>query len=153
MLIDATTERIMRKALYAAIKDDENEFEAQLEAIASGNSLVSACARATDLVALMILDKRGGRPEDGTIQELANSTALHSQWSEIDASAFVAYLRAIFAGTSMDEVLAIGDSLRTPFIQCAHLLVIWHDEDEYWYDYLDRLWETLETRQNPSSTS
>jgi hypothetical protein len=150
MEIDVGTERIMRKVLYAAIKDDDDDFEAQLETLAAEGSIADACTRAADLAALMMLDKYGGIPSEETIVKLTENTARLSLWSETPATDFTAYITAIFEQTKIQDVLPIGTALRIPFIQCAHLLVMWREEDEHWYDYLDRLWEVLETRSNPS---
>jgi hypothetical protein len=66
--IDVSTERILRKALYAAIKDDADEFERQLESFASKDALIAACARATDLAALVLLEQFEGRPTEEAVQ-------------------------------------------------------------------------------------
>lgn len=151
--IDVTTEVTMRKVLFAVIKKDENEFEVQLEALAEREALLAGCARATDLVATMLVEQRQGRPRPDTIRELAISTADFSRWSEIAMPEFQAYLTSIFDGASMEKVLTMGSLLRIPFIQCAFLLLLGKEADEQWHEYLDRLWEVVETRNNPSRVS
>lgn len=144
MTIDLATEETLRKVLFSALKGDHGSFEQGLEAFDDKTSLLAACARATDLSALMILDQCKGRPSTGAVNDIANHAAEHNAWSSIGADEFERYLNAIFAATPVDQVLDLGTALRIPFVLCAHLLLSWHDPQEQAHEYLDRLWETLE---------
>lgn len=144
MAIDLATEENLRKVLFAALKGDHGSFELALEAFADKPSLLAACARATDLSALMILEQCQGRPSVGTVHEIAEHAAEHNQWSSIGSDEFRQYIGAILAATPLEQVLELGTALRIPFVLCAHLLLIWHAPEEQAHEYLDRLWDTLE---------
>jgi hypothetical protein len=144
MTIDLATEENLRKVLFGALKSNHNSFEQTLEAFADKDSLLDACARATDLSALMILEQCKGRPSTDVMSEIAEHAAEHNQWSSISSDQFHQYISAIFAAATLEQVLELGTALRIPFVLCAHLLLIWHAPAEQAQDYLDRLWDTLE---------
>jgi hypothetical protein len=144
MTIDFATEENLRKVLFAALKGNHGSFEQTLEALTDKHSLLAACARATDLSALMVLEQCEGRPSTDAVSEVAEHAAEHSQWSSISSDEFRQYIGAIFAATPLEQVLELGTALRIPFVLCAHLLLIWHAPAEQAQDYLDRLWDTLE---------
>jgi hypothetical protein len=146
--IDVATERILIKAIHAAIRDDENDFEAQLEAFVTKDALLAADARCTDLSALIMLQEYGGLLRDESIQELAARLARFASWSGITAAEFTAYINAIFNATPVETVLEIGPALRAPFILLAGLLINFHGDGEAWHDYLDRAWDALEDGAN-----
>jgi hypothetical protein len=144
MTIDLATEENLRKVLFAALKGNHGSFELALEGFADKDSLLAACARATDLSALMILEQCKGRPPAEAVSEIADHAAEHSQWSSLSSEEFKQYIGAIFAATPLEQVLTLGTALRIPFVLCAHLLLIWRAPAEQAQDYLDRLWDTLE---------
>ncbi len=144
MTIDLATEETLRKVLFAALKGDHGSFEQSLEAFTDRDSLLAACARATDLSALMILEQCKGRPPAGVVSEIAAHAAENNSWSSISSEDFRRYIGALFPATPLEQVLELGTALRIPFVLCAHLLLIWHAPDEQAQDYLDRLWDTLE---------
>ena len=144
MTIDLATEENLRRVLFAALKGNHDSFERTLEGFTDKDSLLAACARATDLSALMILEQCMGRPSTGAVGEIAEHAAEHNQWSSISADEFRQYIDAIFAATPLEQVLELGTALRIPFVLCAHLLLIWHAPAEQAHEYLDRLWDILE---------
>jgi hypothetical protein len=144
MTIDRATEENLRKVLFAALKGNHDSFEQALEAFADKDSLLAACAPATDLSALMILEQCQGRPSVGAMSDIAEHTAENNPWSSIGADEFRRYIDAIFAVTPLEQVLELGTALRIPFVLCAHLLLIWHAPAEQAHEYLDRLWDVLE---------
>jgi hypothetical protein len=79
--IDVATERTLIKAAHAVIRDDEDDFEAQLEAFITEDALLAAEARCTDLSALIMLKEYGGVPRDESIQELATRPERFASWS------------------------------------------------------------------------
>ena len=143
--IDASTKRILRKVLYAAIEDDEAVFKTQLASFATPAALMVACGHATDLAALVFVDKFEGRPTAEAAQQLADGAAAFAEeWSGIGTAHFAAFINAMFEGTPIEEVLPASIAVRVPFVFAGHLLVKFHQPDEQWFDYLDRLWNTLE---------
>lgn len=144
MTIDLATEENLRKVLFAALKGNHSSFEQGLEALANKDSLLAACARATDLSALMILEQYKGRPSAAAVSEIAEHAAEHNQWSSISPDEFRQYIGAIFTATPLEQVLELGTALRIPFVLCAHLLLSWHAPEEQAHEYLDRLWDILE---------
>jgi hypothetical protein len=142
--IDVATERVLIKAVHAAIRNDEDDFEAQLEAFLTKDALLAADARCTDLSALIMLQKYGGILHEESVQELAARLARFAPWSGITPAEFAAYINAIFTATSIETVLEIGPALRAPFILLANLLVNFHADGETWHAYLDEVWEVLE---------
>ena len=144
MTIDLATEENLRKALFAALKGNHDSFEQALQTFADKDSLLVACARATDLSALMILEQCKGRPSANEESEIAEHAAEYNQWSSISSDEFRQYIGAILAATPMEQALGLGTALRIPFVLCAHLLLIWHAPKEQAYEYLDRLWDILE---------
>jgi hypothetical protein len=142
--IDVETERTLIKAVHAAIRNDEEDFEAQLEAFATNDALLAADARCTDLAALIMLQQYGGVLQESSIQELSRRATRFASWSGITPAAFAAYINAIFDATPIETVLEIGPALRAPFILLANLLVNFRKEDETWHSYLDQVWDDLE---------
>jgi hypothetical protein len=142
--IDVATERTLIKALHAAIRDDEDDFEAQLEAFSTKDALLAADARCTDLAALIMLQQYGGILQEASIQELAERLTRFASWSGITPDEFAAYINAIFNATPILTVLEIGPALRAPFILLASLLVNFRTDEETWFNYLDRVWDSLE---------
>ena len=142
--IDVATERVLIKALHATIRDDEDDFEAQLEAFATKDALLTADARCTDLSALIMLKQYGGILREESVQELATRVARFASWSGITPAEFAAYINAIFNATPIENVLEIGAALRAPFILLANLLVNFHADGETWHAYLDQVWDVLE---------
>ena len=145
--IDLATEEIFRKILYAAIKDDETAFEEQLESFGSAEVLLAACVRATEVATLIIAEQYKGRPTSPMITRLADfAAAVNEEWIGITAAHFDAFIHAILEDTPLDTILPTGVAIRVPFVLAAQLLVQFETPDEKAFDYLDRLWEVLETR-------
>jgi hypothetical protein len=63
--MDVDTERTLIKAVHAAIRNDEEDFEAQLEAFATKDALLAADARCADLAALIIMLQLSSAGFDG----------------------------------------------------------------------------------------
>jgi hypothetical protein len=144
--IDQRTEEILRKVLYAAIKEDDSSFEKQLEAFGSGEALNVAAARATDVAALIIAEQYKGRPTPEMVTRLADfSAAANQEWTGITSADFSAFLQAILDDTPLANVLPVGVAVRVPFVLAAQLMVQFKNPDETGFDYLDRIWERLET--------
>lgn len=145
--IDARTEEIFRKVLYAAIKDDEKSFEEQLDTFPTDEALIAACARATDVAALVIAEQYKGRPTPEMVTRLADfASVINEDWSGITAADFSAFIHAMLEDTPLENVLPIGVAVRVPFVLAAHLLVQFETPGEKAFDYLDRVWEVLEAR-------
>jgi hypothetical protein len=142
--IDVATERILIKVVQAAIRDDEDDFEAQLEVFVTKDSLLAADARCTDLAALIMFQQNGGPLRPESVLELAENTATFAAWSCISAAEFAAYIDAILNATPNPTVLEVGPALRAPFILLANLLMNFQEPTETWHDYLDRVWDALE---------
>jgi hypothetical protein len=145
--IDADTEETLRKVLYAAIKDDDSSFEEQLNAFATDQALITACARATDVAALIIAEQYKGRPTPEMVTRLADfAAAVNEEWSGITSADFAAFINAMLEDTPLENVLPIGVAVRVPFVLAAHLMIQFKKPDETGFDYLDRLWDVLEAR-------
>jgi hypothetical protein len=147
--IDLETEAVLRKILYAAIKEDSASFENQMESFPSGDSLIAACARASEVAALIIAEQYKGRPTPEMITRLADFSAqANEEWSGITSSDFAAFIHAILEDTPLENVLPVGVAIRVPFVLAAQLMVQFKKPGTTGFDYLDHLWEVLETRQD-----
>jgi len=147
--IDLETEAVLRKVLYAAIKEDGESFEKNLESFASGDALIAACTRASDLAALIIAEQYKGRPTPEMVTRLAGFSAqVNEEWSGITSSDFAAFIHAILEDTPLESVLPVGVAIRVPFVLAAQLMVQFKKPGTTGFDCLDHLWEALETRQD-----
>lgn len=145
--VNLDTEKVFRKVIYAAIKQDDKSFEELLESFASGQELLVACQRASDVAALIIAEQYKGRPTPEMVTRLADYVAsMNEGWSGITAADFKSLIHAILEDTPLDSVLQTGVAIRAPFILTAHLLIQFETPSEKAFDYLDRLWEVLETQ-------
>ena len=73
--LDVAIERTLIRAPHAAIRADEDDFEAQLEAFVTEDALLAADARCTDLAALIMLQQYRGIPSEESVQKLAERSA------------------------------------------------------------------------------
>jgi hypothetical protein len=145
--INLDTEKVFRKVIFAAIKQDDKSFEELLETFASGQELLAADQRASDVALLIIAEQYKGRPTPEMVTRLADYVAsMNEGWSGITAADFNAFIHAILEDTPLESVLPTGVAIRAPFILTAHLLIQFETTSEKAFDYLDRLWEVLETR-------
>ena len=145
--IDLETEAVLRKVLYAAIKEDDASFEKHLESFASGDALIAACARASEVAALIIAEQYKGRPTPEMVTRLADFSAqVNEGWSGITSSDFASFIDAILEDTPLENVLPVGVAIRVPFVLAAQLMVQFKNPGTAGFDYLDHLWEVLETR-------
>jgi hypothetical protein len=145
--VDLQTEEVLRNALYAAIKEDEQTFEQHLDAFPTDESLIIACARATEVSGAIILEQYKAWPTPEMIDRLAQFVGeMNEKWSGITADDFATFLTAMGTGRSVENDLPLGVAVRLPFVLAAHLLIQFKNSDEAGYQYLDRVWEVLEAR-------
>jgi aminoglycoside phosphotransferase family enzyme len=149
--INIETEKVFRQTLYAVIKNDEKMFENQLATFVNVNELLAACARATDVSAVVIVEQYQGKPSPEMLDELAEHIApFHEAWSGITVNDLKSFLQAMLEGVPVENVLATETAIRVPFVLAGHLLVQFQNPDEQWFDYLDRIWERIEDGDAPS---
>jgi hypothetical protein len=148
MQIDPQVEPLVRAALGAAVDRDPAKSEDALRAIMGrGDGAVREAldlALAIGLVALFDIHD-GVRPTDNQLQDLAESFTQMESWAEFDHDTALTFLTALADQRSPEDVLAPEVVVRLVFVAAAWLLAGFLEEDEHWYDYLDKILNTLES--------
>ena len=118
-----------------------------MKSFADLNEVIAACARAIDISALIIVEKYQGKPTAEALEKLAQKLAADDGvWCGVDARDLNAVLGGMLDGLPVENVVSTEIAIRAPFILAGHLLVLFQEPQEQWFDYLDRRWETIEDR-------
>jgi len=147
MQVDAQVEPLVRAALGAAVDKDPGKSEDALRAMVDrGDAVVRQglnLALAIGLAALF--DIHNGRPSDEELQDLAESFTEMESWAEFDHDTSLTFLTALADQRSPENVLPPETVTRLVFVVTAWLLAGFLQEDEHWYEYLDKILDTLES--------
>jgi hypothetical protein len=137
-------EPLVREALSALVKADAERFGRALaefgdqETGATGTQLAAA-------VAFYVLHEQYRRqPTPKEIPAVAEQVAELEDWTDLTADEIETYIRAYYAGATVDTVMPAGRAVLVSFVLAANLLASYHREGEWWFDYLDRAEAVLE---------
>jgi hypothetical protein len=142
--IDPQVEPLVREALAAAVKSDDDRFARALEAFPNDAALAHGVMIAVNAATYALYDEYGGRPPADGLRGIADKIAESETWAGIGAGEALAIMTAALDDRPAHEVLSVPHVMTLPFVVSAFLLSAGHEENEQWTDLLDRAEAAIE---------
>jgi hypothetical protein len=143
--IDDRVEPLVRKTLNAAVKRDIDRLDAALRAFPDEEARRKGLELATAITVAVLHDSHDGKPTPEQVRQAA-SVFEGEDWSGITLADAEKYLTTVLAGGSLAEAFDPEAPVVLTFVIAAGLLASSSKvrEDEWWFDYLDRIEARLE---------
>lgn len=146
-------EPLVREAFAAGLSKESERMNTALAAVAEDDQTFGDCLNlGVAISAIALKDRYNGRPGGEQVADLARwfVEALGHDWGigEADARTHLEALadgRGVPADTTTEH--ALETFVRTVFVVGAWMLASWAAKDARWWDYLDRILDTIETAQ------
>lgn len=147
MRIDDRVEPLVREALHAAVKRNEDKLDAALKAFPDNDSRTKGLELATAVTAFLLHDMYNGRPTADNLQQVADTVGRMEAWAELTSSDILTYLTALLDGKPLETVLPPGDVIALTFIVAASLLASRSkaEDGKRWFNLLDRVEAAIES--------
>jgi hypothetical protein len=142
MKIDKQAEPLVREILAGVAKRDGARFAGGLEALPDERTAQEALKLVLAVAKFVLVDQYKREPTAAEIQRVAAKAAEVEEWSGLGADVFEEIMRSILdqRPVNLDARMAVA----APFVLAGYLLAAGSKENEWWFDYLDRVEATLE---------
>jgi hypothetical protein len=152
MGIDPRIEQPTRKMLGHAMR---HELDGLAEVIrAEGNDVLIGslplCLLASAYIAVDVSDRW---PTDADLREIAKHAAESVTQLDITKEEIYEYLSRVALGPEkLDDVFSVEGIATVPLFATANLLLTFSPRDKDWWEYLDQIWDAIETAERTSLT-
>lgn len=142
MKIDERAEPLVREILAGVAKRDGERFGRALEALPDERTAQEALVLALSVARVVLIDQYQREPTVEEVQRVAAKAAEVEAWSELGAEVFDEVMRSILdqRPVNLDGRKAVA----APFVLAGYLLAAGSEQNEWWFDYLDRVEAALE---------
>ncbi|GIE80577.1 hypothetical protein Aph02nite_65270 [Actinoplanes philippinensis] len=145
MHIDSKAERLVREALDAVVKRDVARFADALVALSGPEVATAGYRLAASVVFAVLQEQYRGQPPAEEIRAVAEEVADAENWTDLTADEIETFLATYYAGATVDTVMPIERAVLVAYVLAANLLASYHNDGEWWFNYLDRVELALET--------
>jgi hypothetical protein len=142
--IDARIEQQVREALTAVIKDDGDRFVRAIDGFADETAVLTGARLALGVALYVLHDQADGPPTDDDLRTVAEDIIASTSWTGVTANEIERYLRAALQGVATSDVVPVESVIPLAFLTAGYLLSFMREDDEAWWDYLDRAEAALE---------
>ena len=145
MEIDSQIEPLVREALDAAVKEDEDRLGAALSAFPDEYAGRKGLELTVAISYVALMDMYDGSPSDEELTQAATVLAELAQWAGVTAEDAHAYLATLRNAGSFRETFDSDTAVFLIFVITATMLAASPKvkEDEWWFNYLDRIEATI----------
>lgn len=145
MEIDNRVEPLVREALAAIVGKDPDRLERAVTAFPDDDAMTKGVQLACSLILYTLQDLyEGRRPTADEIRELANDTLQGEDWTDVSAQEVVDFVTAVFDRRRIDSALPLDRAALLAYVIAANLVSSYHEDNEEWWDYLDRAEAAIE---------
>jgi hypothetical protein len=146
VVIDGQVEPLVRSALDAVVKRDDNRLDAALQAFPDTEAMSAGIELAIAICSFVLFDTYDGRPSTEDIREAAAAVAEMEKWTTITPTEVSAFLTTMLDGKPMETALDPETAVMLTFIVTASLLSSGQKlrDGEWWFNYLDRVEAAIE---------
>jgi hypothetical protein len=145
MKIDPTVEAATRKMLGHAVRHELDKLAAMVLDV--GNEVFSGsiqlCLLASSYIAI---DVNQQWPADADLREIAKTVWESEERLDISKQRIYEYLsRVAFGAEKAEDVFSAEGIVTIPVYATASLLVTFCPRDKHWWEYLDQIWDAVES--------
>ena len=151
MGIDPKIEQPLRKMLGHAMRHELDDLAAMVQAEANDvRASIPLCLIASAYIAIDVSDRW---PTDADLREIAKNAAESATQLDITEQEIYEYLRRVALGSEkLDDVFSVAGLATVPLYATANLLLTFRPKDKHWWEYLDQIWDAVETAERTSLT-
>lgn len=150
MEIDSRVEPLVREALAAVVGKDPDRLQRAIVAFPDDDAMTKGVHLACALVLYGLDDLFEGRkPTDEQIRDLASDVVKSEAWTDISADEVVGFFTAIYSRVRVDSVLPLDRVVVLAYVIAANFVSSYHEDNEVWWDYLDRVEAMIEAMPTP----
>lgn len=154
MQIDEQVEEHLREAYRGAVAEDQVRMLGafgSLSAEDGGKALTYGLFVVSYILHDVVEGEDEETPTNEDLEGVAERAAEASAgWADLDQTEILALLRSC-AGNEMPSGIPQEDVLRYTAYLGAYLLQSYRADEEEWWDYLDAIWEELQTTPEPTA--
>jgi hypothetical protein len=145
--IDDRIEPLVRNALDAAVRHDEDRFDAALRGFPDDLARAKGLELAISICLFALIDAYGGVPSAAQTRAAAEEIAGMEEWAGVSVDDVHRYLTAVLNRQLVDAMDAQTAVMLT-FIVTASILASSSklQDGEWWFNYLDRVEAALESQ-------
>lgn len=148
-MIDESIEPLVREALAAVVGKDAERLQRAITAFPDSESMTKGIRLAAAVALYALLDLHDGQqPSDGELAEIACDITKAESWTDVSSDEIIKYLTAAYRKARVDQILPADRVIILTFVIAANLVASYHDDNEEWWDYLDRAEAALEASSN-----
>jgi hypothetical protein len=147
MEIDGQIEPLVREALTAVVKEDSERLARALAAFPDDDAALNGARTAMALAAHVLHDQAGRPPTEEETRTVAQDIASAEAWTDVTAEEVVTFLLAALRGTRVDDDVPLERVLILAYVIAGYLISSYRQDDEDWWEYLDRAEAAIESAQ------
>lgn len=142
MKIDERAEPLVREIFASVAKRDGDRFTRALESMPDERTAQEAFTLALAVARFVLIDQYQREPTADEVRRVAAKAAEVEEWSEFGPEVFEEVARATLdqRQANLDARMAVA----APFVLAGYLLAAGSEQNEWWFDYLDRVEAALE---------
>jgi len=111
---------------------------------------ISLCVLISAYIAIDVSDRW---PTDADLREIAKYAAESATELDITEQEIYEYLSRVALGSeNLDDVFSVEGLATVPLFATANLLLTFHPHEKHWWEYLDQIWDAVETAERTSLT-
>lgn len=144
MKIDERVEPHVRTAIDAAVKRNFEKLDAALRAFPDDDAVRKAVELTLVVISFVMYDVHDGKPSAEQIRAVAGKLAEMEAWAEPTADEVDTFLGKLLNGQQFVPEVPAESIIILSFVVAANLLSSFRNQDERWWDYLDRAESVIE---------
>ncbi|WBB80069.1 hypothetical protein O7606_01330 [Micromonospora sp. WMMD882] len=144
MKIDDRAESLMRTATYAAVRQDPAQLDEALKSFPPDEVARQAVELALAVILFVLTDIHHGRPDDDEIREVVDEIVEDESWARPTTAEVWDFLSRLVRGEPFADAVPPENVVVLAFVCVANLLAANREDDEKWWDYLDRAEAAIE---------
>jgi hypothetical protein len=145
MEIDGQIEPLVREALTAVVKEDSERLAQALAAFSDDDAALNGAQTAMAVTVHVLHDQAGRPPTEEEIRTVAQDVASAEAWTDVTTEEVATFLLAALRGTRVENDLPLERVLILAYVTAGYLISAYRQDDENWWDYLDRAEAAIES--------
>lgn len=144
--IDEQVEALVRETLAGIAAKDPERLQRAVSAFPSDESVTTGIRLAVAVSLVVLHDvQEGAPPTSEELAEFADDIAkAEADWTDITSEEILKLLTAAYNKVELSEVLPLERVIVLVYVIAANLLGSYRDDNEPWWDYLDRIEAVIE---------
>lgn len=145
MRIDRAVEATVREALTSVIKRDPDRLARALATYRNEAAALEGMRLATMLALFVLYDQSGGQPPTGEeISMVAEDVSTRVDWAGLAAAEVETFITMAVSGEPAHRALRPDRITLLAYAIAAYLISGYREDDEEWWDHLDRAEAAIE---------